>query len=43
MEVDEPGLNLCGFLTPPVVAGAVLRALVANCFLGAFPKENKSS
>ena len=32
-----PGLYLCGFLTPPV-AGALLRAaLVASCFLGAFP------
>ena len=31
-----PGLNLWGFLTPPV-AGADLRAaLEANCFLGAF-------
>jgi histone H3 len=34
-----PGRNLCGFLTPPVVAGAVLRAarFVANCLRGAFP------
>merc|ERR1719283_380836 len=32
-----PGLYLWGFFTPPV-AGADLRAaLVANCFLGAFP------
>ncbi len=32
-----PGRYLWGFLTPPV-AGADLRAaLVANCFLGAFP------
>merc|ERR1711955_133620 len=32
-----PGLYLCGFFTPPV-AGALFRAaLVASCFLGAFP------
>ncbi|KAF2925317.1 hypothetical protein DAI22_06g043200 [Oryza sativa Japonica Group] len=32
-----PGLKRCGFFTPPV-AGADLRAaLVASCFLGAFP------
>lgn len=35
-----PGLNLWGFLTPPVV-GAVLRAaLVANCLRGALPIQN---
>jgi hypothetical protein len=34
-----PGLNLWGFLTPPVVAMAALflaAALFASCFLGAF-------
>merc|ERR1719348_1754886 len=32
-----PGLYRCGFFTPPV-AGALFRAaLVASCFLGAFP------
>ena len=37
LEATVPGLYLCGFFTPPV-AGALLRAaLVANCFLGAFP------
>ena len=32
-----PGLNLCGFLTPPVAGADFLAALVASCFLGAFP------
>ncbi|KAF4359209.1 hypothetical protein F8388_005318 [Cannabis sativa] len=32
-----PGLNLCGFFTPPVAGADFLAALVASCFLGAFP------
>ena len=37
LRATVPGLNLWGFLTPPV-AGADLRAaLVASCFLGALP------
>ena len=32
-----PGLYLCGFLTPPVEGADFLAALVASCFLGAFP------
>merc|ERR1712029_183856 len=32
-----PGLYLWGFLTPPVAGADFLAALVANCFLGAFP------
>ena len=33
-----PGLNLCGFFTPPPLDGAVFRAaLFAICFRGAFP------
>ncbi|KAF6217086.1 hypothetical protein GE061_001439 [Apolygus lucorum] len=32
-----PGLYLCGFLTPSVDGALFLAALVANCFLGAFP------
>ena len=31
-----PGLNLCGFLTPPVAGADFLAAFDANCFLGAF-------
>lgn len=30
-------LYLCGFFTPPVDGALFLAALVANCFLGAFP------
>ena len=30
-----PGLNLCGFLTPPVAGADFLAAFVAKCFLGA--------
>ena len=32
-----PGLYLWGFLTPPVAGADFLAALVASCFLGAFP------
>merc|ERR1711981_1546956 len=32
-----PGLYLLGFLTPPMAGADFLAALVANCFLGAFP------
>ena len=32
-----PGLNRWGFLTPPVAGALFLAALVASCFLGAFP------
>merc|ERR1712091_409286 len=32
-----PGLYLWGFLTPPVEGADFLAALVASCFLGAFP------
>ena len=34
-----PGLNLCGFLTPPVAAAVedFLACLWAMCFLGALP------
>ncbi|RID77007.1 hypothetical protein BRARA_B03952 [Brassica rapa] len=32
-----PGRNLCGFFTPPVAGADFLAALVASCFLGAFP------
>merc|ERR1719430_2808544 len=32
-----PGLYLCGFFTPPVLGALFLAALVASCFLGAFP------
>lgn len=33
----RPGLNRWGFLTPPVAGALFLAALVASCFLGAFP------
>ena len=36
LRATVPGLNLCGFLTPPVAGADFLAALVANCFLGAF-------
>lgn len=32
-----PGRYLWGFFTPPVVGADLRAALVANCFLGAFP------
>ena len=32
-----PGLYLWGFFTPPVAGADFLAALVASCFLGAFP------
>ena len=32
-----PGLYLWGFFTPPVAGAVFLAALVASCFLGAFP------
>ncbi|KAF4373900.1 hypothetical protein F8388_007806 [Cannabis sativa] len=32
-----PGLKRCGFFTPPVAGADFLAALVASCFLGAFP------
>jgi len=32
-----PGLYLWGFFTPPVEGALFLAALVASCFLGAFP------
>jgi hypothetical protein len=31
-----PGLNLWGFLTPPVAGADFLAAFDASCFLGAF-------
>ncbi|KAK3022612.1 hypothetical protein RJ639_045763 [Escallonia herrerae] len=37
LSATVPGLNLCGFLTPPVAGADFLAALVASCFLGAFP------
>ncbi|KAF4350065.1 hypothetical protein G4B88_000326 [Cannabis sativa] len=36
-KATVPGLNLCGFFTPPVAGADFLAALVASCFLGAFP------
>lgn len=33
----QPHLYLCGFLTPPVEGALFRAALVASCFLGAFP------
>ena len=35
LKATVPGLNLCGFLTPPVAGADFLAALVANYFLGA--------
>ena len=32
-----PGRYLWGFFTPPVAGADFLAALVASCFLGAFP------
>ncbi|CAN1166113.1 hypothetical protein LINPERPRIM_LOCUS34114 [Linum perenne] len=32
-----PGLNLCGFFTPPVAGADFLAAFVASCFRGALP------
>ena len=37
LRATVPGLYLCGFLTPPVAGADFLAALVASCFLGAFP------
>ncbi|KAK2974782.1 hypothetical protein RJ640_026758 [Escallonia rubra] len=37
LSATVPGLNLCGFLTPPVAGADFLAAFVASCFLGAFP------
>ena len=36
LRATVPGLNLCAFLTPPVVGADFLAALDANYFLGAF-------
>lgn len=36
LRATVPGLNLWGFLTPPVEAAVFLAALEAKCFLGAF-------
>ncbi len=35
LKATVPGLNLWGFLTPPVDGADFLAALEANCFLGA--------
>ena len=37
LRATVPGLYLCGFFTPPVAGADFLAALVASCFLGAFP------
>merc|ERR1712178_644419 len=37
LRATVPGLYLWGFLTPPVDGADFLAALVASCFLGAFP------
>ncbi|CAA7400273.1 unnamed protein product [Spirodela intermedia] len=37
LSATVPGRNLCGFFTPPVAGADFLAALVASCFLGAFP------
>ena len=37
LRATVPGLYLCGFMTPPVAGADFLAALVASCFLGAFP------
>ena len=37
LRATVPGLYLWGFLTPPVAGALFLAALVASCFLGAFP------
>jgi hypothetical protein len=37
LRATVPGLNLCGFLTPPVAGADFRAALVASCFLGALP------
>eukprot|EP00484_Ammonia_sp_Unknown_P023715 CAMPEP_0197032712 /NCGR_PEP_ID=MMETSP1384-20130603/11319_1 /TAXON_ID=29189 /ORGANISM="Ammonia sp." /LENGTH=112 /DNA_ID=CAMNT_0042462411 /DNA_START=100 /DNA_END=438 /DNA_ORIENTATION=- len=36
-KATVPGLKRCGFFTPPVAGADFLAALVASCFLGAFP------
>ena len=35
LKATVPGLNLCGFLTPPVAGADFLAALLASYFLGA--------
>ena len=37
LRATVPGLYLWGFFTPPVAGADFLAALVASCFLGAFP------
>ena len=37
LSATVPGLNLWGFFTPPVAGADFRAALVASCFLGAFP------
>ena len=37
LKATVPGLNLCGFFTPPVAGADFLAAFVASCFLGALP------
>ncbi|KAF4359626.1 hypothetical protein G4B88_006852 [Cannabis sativa] len=37
LKATVPGLKRCGFFTPPVAGADFLAALVASCFLGAFP------
>merc|ERR1711868_259760 len=37
LRATVPGLYLWGFLTPPMAGADFLAALVASCFLGAFP------
>merc|ERR1719239_715134 len=37
LRATVPGLKRLGFLTPPVAVADFLAALVASCFLGAFP------
>jgi hypothetical protein len=37
LSATVPGLKRWGFFTPPVAGADFLAALVASCFLGAFP------
>jgi len=36
LKATVPGLNLCGFFTPPCTGAVFLAALFAICFLGCF-------
>nr|GFA14072.1 putative L-ascorbate peroxidase [Tanacetum cinerariifolium] len=37
LNATVPGLNLCGFFTPPVAGADFQAAFVASCLRGAFP------